>query len=142
MNGPEKVKVSRGLLEQYSLRVLRTVAKQQLPKPVPDSNQIVRRKVWAHYRRFLHSAPKEELIGALLPYMNSNAQRLLEEISVWVELHPRKHKAGEKRLEYNKRYSREVTWPRRKLVIQWMKDHSEEVSKICNKNIPMSSGTS
>lgn len=135
----EKVEADRKLLERYSLRVLRVVARHQLPTPVPDVNQTVRRKVWKHYQNFLHTYPKEALIGALLPYMNSNAERLLEETAIWVELHPRKSGKGKwkGKVAYDRRQ-----WEKRKLVIQWMKAHPEQVLRIYNKSIPMSSGTS
>ena len=128
----------RELLESYSLRVLRIVAKNYLPDPKQSGNQTERHKLRNHYRYFLCRSSKEELIGALLPYMNSNAKKILDETAVWIELYPKHSKGNWKgRLVYNKEQ-----WTKRKLVSQWMKEHPAEVSKICDRGIHTLCGTS
>ncbi len=115
------------LLERYSLRVLRIVAKQHLPNPCGVGSQVERRKVQKHYKYFLLRAPKSELIGALLPYMNSNAERVLDETVIWLKLNPRKSGKGswEGRAAYNRRQ-----WVSRRSVRQWIQTHPGEVEEI------------
>lgn len=125
----------REILEHYNLRVLRTVAKRFLPKPVFDRGQgcTERHKLRRHYYDFLYRGRKEELIGALLPYMNSNAMQVLEETAIWVELHPierRKYGGTEASQRSHARYQHDVESPRRKATREYMSLHPEVVEQL------------
>lgn len=129
------MQAEKELLEKYSLRVLRIVAKHVLPRPeFTSESSVVRNRLWKHYETFLHRASKEETAGALLPYMNSNAKKLLEETKIWEEIHP--HKRMGKSHGYTlsaQLYVKNVQAPRRKALRKYMREHPEVVEQIREK---------
>lgn len=129
----------RELLLSYNMRVLRAVAREIIPFPkysdFSGKSQAERQKLFRHYEVFKHAYPKADLVGAMLPFMNSNAERLLEETAILVRQQMERSERGSTAASRRShaRYQHEIESPRRKATRTYMRLHSEVVERLTLK---------